>query len=313
MSNQIEPVATGPLGELTIDARVVEEDLEMLPNITKFTSDWIDFGATGVKEVYQNVKYIILTPIRSVVLDREFGMDFVMVDKPIPIAKLMLTQEVAMKVALYEQRCFFEEVEYREDHLQGWLKPNVRIVITSTKELDSMYSYPEGGTAVSYIKPYIRLMNPDLLQGPIIAIGQPGPPGPEGPPGAPGEPGESAWTILDAAFTVPDVGQQTDILVDFADWMAVGEWVYIEGAGTGGEAAALKIMAINGTTITVENVLYTIATGPPGPPGSDGINGVNGAPGSKWYDGPNNPVTIPGAIAGDYYLNTTTGEVFLFS
>jgi len=35
-----------------------------------------------------------------------------------------------------------------------------------------------------------------------------------------------------------------------------------------------------------------------------------GAPGSKWYNGSSDPVTVPGAVPGDYYLNDTSGAVF---
>jgi hypothetical protein len=57
-----------------------------------------------------------------------------------------------------------------------------------------------------------------------------------------------------------------------------GAWVPIGGSGTGGG-------------------------GTPGPPGT---------PGSRWYDGPGPPPDpYPGARAGDYYLDTVTGDVYL--
>jgi hypothetical protein len=38
-----------------------------------------------------------------------------------------------------------------------------------------------------------------------------------------------------------------------------------------------------------------------------------GNPGSKWYNGASDPVTVSGAILGDYYLNNTSGSVFQLS
>jgi len=35
-----------------------------------------------------------------------------------------------------------------------------------------------------------------------------------------------------------------------------------------------------------------------------------GVPGSKWYNGSSDPVTVPGSLTGDYYLNNTSGAVF---
>jgi len=54
----------------------------------------------------------------------------------------------------------------------------------------------------------------------------------------------------------------------------------------------------------------------PGPKGDTGAKGATGAKGdtgergSKWFYGASNPTTVSGAIAGDMYLNTATGQVF---
>jgi hypothetical protein len=92
---------------------------------------WINFAATGVKEIVQNVKYIVLTDYYSVPLDREFGFNAVMVDKPIPVAELVISQEVAMKIALYEPRCVFEEVNFTGDGMEGKLIPEIKIGLYS--------------------------------------------------------------------------------------------------------------------------------------------------------------------------------------
>jgi len=65
------------------------------------------------------------------------------------------------------------------------------------------------------------------------------------------------------------------------------------------------------------------ATGAQGPKGDTGTQGVPGTPGSTgptgprgtgWYSGTANPVEpIAGSIAGDHYLNTTTGDVFVLA
>jgi len=50
----------------------------------------------------------------------------------------------------------------------------------------------------------------------------------------------------------------------------------------------------------------TGVTGPTGP------QGVAGTPGSKWYNGPSNPPSVvTGSNIGDYYLNTSSGDVFV--
>jgi phage baseplate assembly protein W len=87
----------------------------------------IDFGATGKHEIFQNVKYIILTEYFSVPLDREFGMDYSMVDRPMAVAEAILAQEVAMKISLYEPRAQFKEIEFVRDEMIGKLSPTVII------------------------------------------------------------------------------------------------------------------------------------------------------------------------------------------
>ena|SRR5271165_4077494 len=95
--------------------------------------EWIDFGATGEYEIWQNCKYILLTAIKSVPLDREFGMNFIMVDRPKPVAKIVYVQECAMKITLYERRAVFDDVIFRgEDSIEGNLDPEVLIHLLVT-------------------------------------------------------------------------------------------------------------------------------------------------------------------------------------
>jgi len=49
--------------------------------------------------------------------------------------------------------------------------------------------------------------------------------------------------------------------------------------------------------------------GAAGANGTNGTNGNNGAPGSVWYEGAGAPGVGTG-VNGDYYLNTTNGDVY---
>lgn len=53
--------------------------------------------------------------------------------------------------------------------------------------------------------------------------------------------------------------------------------------------------------------------GTPGTPGAAGTNGTNGVRGSLWYTGTGAPSGITGALAGDQYLDTASGNVYTFS
>jgi uncharacterized protein len=304
----INPLDVGVLGSATVDLT----GRPTLP-VTKYSFDFIDFGATGEKEIYQNVRFALITAYRSVVLDRDFGMEFTMIDKPIPIAKLMLQQEIAVKITLYEPRCFFESIEFTENQVNGWLKPDVSIVITTNEEQPSLYEVsPEDAIAIGYAEPYVAPIR-EQEWGPIVGIGQVGPIGPVGPQGEDGIP---AWTINIANFEVPEVGERVDVIVGEASWMTIGEWVWIAGAGPDGTAAALKIVDIDieSNVITLENCLtVSVIEGPPGPMGPMGPTGAQGPAGSKWYNGIGSPGNIAAAKSGDYYLDTSTGDVYILS
>ena len=72
----------------------------------------LDFGATGIKEIVQNLVVLILTPIRSQCLDRDLGLNMTFVDKPIPIAQNMLVAELTDRVHRFEDRVEITDVEF---------------------------------------------------------------------------------------------------------------------------------------------------------------------------------------------------------
>jgi len=70
----------------------------------------INAGATGDEEIYQNIKVIITTAVGTVPFDRDFGIDYSMIDSPTEIAKGFLTVEIIEKVRKYEPRADVKEV-----------------------------------------------------------------------------------------------------------------------------------------------------------------------------------------------------------
>lgn len=72
----------------------------------------LDFNATGIKEITQNLVVLFLTPIRSQVLDRELGLDMSFVDRPIPMAQNMLVSEMVEKLEVFEDRVEIRDVEF---------------------------------------------------------------------------------------------------------------------------------------------------------------------------------------------------------
>lgn len=72
----------------------------------------LDFNATGIREITQNIVVLMLTPIMSQGLDRELGLDMSFVDRPIPVARNMLVAEITERLHQFEDRVEIADVEF---------------------------------------------------------------------------------------------------------------------------------------------------------------------------------------------------------
>ncbi|MBQ9564305.1 MAG: GPW/gp25 family protein [Synergistaceae bacterium] len=89
----------------------------------------INFGATGVEEVLQNVQTFLCTHRGSVVLDREFGIDGSVVDRPIPKARAIITSDILRNLSRYEPRVKVLSVTFDGDGIDGVLAPKVKVQV----------------------------------------------------------------------------------------------------------------------------------------------------------------------------------------
>jgi len=89
----------------------------------------IIFGTSGVQEVIQNVKLIIMTRKGTQPLDRNFGISYDFVDSPIPRVMAMVEQEIFMALRKYEPRAVLKQVTWYSDPVSGIVKPNVSIQV----------------------------------------------------------------------------------------------------------------------------------------------------------------------------------------
>lgn len=71
-------------------------------------------GLTGVDEIIQNVKVILNTRKGSVPLDRDFGVDWSIIDKPTPASLNLLKVDIVETVEKYEPRVKVKEVNLIE-------------------------------------------------------------------------------------------------------------------------------------------------------------------------------------------------------
>ena len=101
----------------------------MLYTINGGDAPQIDFApVTVIEEVLQNVRTIISTIKHSVPMDREFGIDGAIIDRPINIAKAHLSNEIFRAVRRYEPRAVIESIDFDGDE-SGKLTPTIKIRI----------------------------------------------------------------------------------------------------------------------------------------------------------------------------------------
>ena len=89
----------------------------------------INFSPENIfEEVAQNVRTICTTPKYSVPMDRLFGVDASMLDRPTPKAMAAIQAEIVQAVRKYEPRCKVKKVSFDSD-INGRLNVKVRIEI----------------------------------------------------------------------------------------------------------------------------------------------------------------------------------------
>src|SRR5262247_3850967 len=99
--------------ELGANWRIQFMDADGIP-LNMLSFEQIDFGAISYKEIFQNVKTILLTPLFSATLERTLGIDQTIVDLPIGNAA---EATIAIIDALYfwEPRCTLMNVQFTAD------------------------------------------------------------------------------------------------------------------------------------------------------------------------------------------------------
>lgn len=91
-----------------------------------------------VEEVVQNIRCVLAVRKGSVPLDRDFGLDWNLIDKPIPVAKSVLLAQIFEEIRKIEPRAKVRRVSFEEDNagaMDGVLKPKISFVIEGAGEI----------------------------------------------------------------------------------------------------------------------------------------------------------------------------------
>lgn len=92
--------------------------------------DGISFAPENeLEEILQNVRAILTTLRGSVPLDREFGLDGSVLDRPVNALRAALTTDIIETVERYEPRVKVKQVSFAGMADEGIVIPTVRVVI----------------------------------------------------------------------------------------------------------------------------------------------------------------------------------------
>jgi Bacteriophage baseplate protein W len=186
------PSLTELVGDLGPNWRINFYDADGFP-LTMLSFQAIDFGAISYKEIFQNVKTILTTPLFSAALERTLGIDQSIVDLPMNRAA---EATVAIIDALYfwEPRCEVMNIEFEPDVLNGKLAVNLslrirNIIYGTDTPYDKRTIYEAEPKVPPALPPSEKPPPPITDGGDAVVSGPPGPAGPTGPVGPTGATG----------------------------------------------------------------------------------------------------------------------------
>lgn len=102
----------------------------MIYDITANNQQTINFAPTSkAAEILQNIRTIISTPKFSVPLDRNFGIDYSVLDSPTQVAQAKLAEEIINAIANHEPRAEVTGITFATD-VDGIITPKVQVKLS---------------------------------------------------------------------------------------------------------------------------------------------------------------------------------------
>lgn len=77
-------------------------------------ADGMKFNLSGIESIKQCIKIICTTPVGSIPLDRNFGIDFSVLDLPYESSMALLRVNILEAIEAYEPRATVTEISFEE-------------------------------------------------------------------------------------------------------------------------------------------------------------------------------------------------------
>lgn len=91
----------------------------------KITLDFTDYHGNEKEDIANCLNTLYSTPVGTAVLDRDFGLNWDVVDLPLPVAINRLVIEITEKTERYEPRVQVEDVICETSPLEGIIQAKV--------------------------------------------------------------------------------------------------------------------------------------------------------------------------------------------
>jgi hypothetical protein len=151
----------------------------------------------------------------------------------------------------------------------------------------------------------------DGAEGPQGPVGDTGPQGPTGATGPTGPAGADGESVTITGSVANAAALPTDLTADNAGQGYITEddgHLHVWSGTAFNDVGTVRGPA--GPTGPEGPTGPTGDTGAQGPQGIQGPTGSTGTRGTQWFTGAGAPGTITGTLAGDFYLDTATGDVY---
>ena len=87
-----------------------------------------------VAEIVAGIKFLLQTPTGKYPMNRDFGIDQNLQDKPVSSVQSLLAIEIKDKIERYEPRVEVTDVSFEYDETSGVLSPIIEIDLISVEE-----------------------------------------------------------------------------------------------------------------------------------------------------------------------------------
>ena len=99
------------------------------------------FAEDTAEEIRENILTLVSTPMGTCPGDREYGLDYSLLDKPLEVVCGALMMDIADKIEIYEPRAELVDIDFDVDETRGALLASLHICPADNEAEEDSYTY----------------------------------------------------------------------------------------------------------------------------------------------------------------------------